>query len=379
MHKAITGDYNKYYNSVIPIVVGPNQQLAKRIIKRAKDMWYNKLGIVFDNRDTELTLPVNNVSMIAYPSHNTSSFRSLENVSHCFIDELDFFSKTEQFEVLTTAERYRGKSGAQVIAVTTPGAPGSISWQIDRDPNSIYHKLRLDWKYGEHTVYEDADLQKARLSQSWQREYCLQYLGNVGDIFSQADLDYITSHGYDLSPNLFTTAFMGVDIGFGSSDSSIVVVRHIDSVLQVVHAENIHHGVFENIVDRIRQVMNIHGVVKCFVDGSAVHIIRSLARSYGQIEDWSQIPEEYIDQWITGRKDIKIVPISFAKKHRDMLKTLMLCVSKRTLFIHPDHKDLIIGMRSATAKDDNYSLDKNKTSRDDLIDALRLSLCPISF
>ena len=79
-------------------------------------------------------------------------------------------------------------------------------------------------------------------------------------------------------------------------------------VENVVHAESIHKGVFEDMVDRIRQVMHMHGVVKCFVDGSAVHIIRSLARSYNQIEDWSLIPEEYIDQWITGRKDIKIVP-----------------------------------------------------------------------
>ena len=62
-----------------------------------------------------------------------------------------------------------------------------------------------------------------------------------------------------------------------------------------------------------------------------------------------------------------------------MLRTLMLCVSKHTLQIHPDYKDLIIGMRSATAKDDNYSLDKDKTSHDDLVDGLRLSLCAIKF
>lgn len=112
MFKAITGSYEKYYNSVIPIVVGPNQQLAKRIIKRCKDMWFNKLGIIFDNRDTELTLPINNVSLISYPSHNTSSFRSLESVPHVLIDEGDYFPIGQQKEVLVTAERYRGKSGA---------------------------------------------------------------------------------------------------------------------------------------------------------------------------------------------------------------------------------------------------------------------------
>jgi hypothetical protein len=62
-----------------------------------------------------------------------------------------------------------------------------------------------------------------------------------------------------------------------------------------------------------------------------------------------------------------------------MLQKLMLCVSKRTIRIHPEYKDLVIGMRSATARDDNYSLDKDKTSHDDLINALRLSLCPVSF
>ena len=177
MWKAITGNSNKYYRSIIPIVVGPNIELAKKLILRAKHIWFSRLGITFDAPDRELTLPINDVTIEAFPSHNVNAFRSLENVSIIMVDEGDYFPPGQQTEVLVAAERYRGKSGVKIILVSTPGIPGGLMERIDRDPSSIYHKLRLDYTYGINTIYTGEDLEKARLSPSFEREYNLAYLG----------------------------------------------------------------------------------------------------------------------------------------------------------------------------------------------------------
>ena len=53
-----------------------------------------------------------------------------------------------------------------------------------------------------------------------------------------------------------------------------------------------------------------------------------------------------------------VVPINFAKYHREMLQKLMLIVSKHKIRIDKRRFDkLIIALRSAQAKDDKYSLD----------------------
>ena len=43
-----------YRNSQIVIVTGPNQDLAIKLIKRLKNIFEPKLGIVFQNKETVL-------------------------------------------------------------------------------------------------------------------------------------------------------------------------------------------------------------------------------------------------------------------------------------------------------------------------------------
>lgn len=336
--------------------------------------------------DPVIEAKLNGVAVRAYPS-NSKTLRSAPNISFFFIDEADFFEKSEQRELIDSVERYIGKSNPYIAMVSTPNDPDGLFAQIEgyKEKDCVYKRFALDYKIGlpnkrdPDNIYTIEEITRAKASISFDREYDLKYLGNIGNIFSPTDITAISTEAYDLKPNLYATSFMGVDIGFGSSATTLVVSKYEDGLIKVVHAEQIYQGVFENIIDRIIQVQNTHGCVKVFVDGSAVHTVRSLARRFGQIDDFRDVPDEYIDTWTTTRKDIKVIPISFLKKHREMLRTLMVCVSKRTLRIHPDFKELIIALRSATAKDDNYSLDKQKSSYDDLTDGLRLSLCAVKF
>ena len=58
-------------------------------------------------------------------------------------------------------------------------------------------------------------------------------------------------------------------------------------------------------------------------------------------------------------------------EHKNMLSHLHLLINKEYLAIPKDYDKLIISLRTAYANE--YSLDKEQTSYDDSLDALRLS------
>ena len=71
---------------------------------------------------------------------------------------------------------------------------------------------------------------------------------------------------------------------------------------------------------------------------------------------------------------MEILPVNFGTEHKQMLSHLYLMINKEYLAIPDEEKydKLIVSLRTAQAKE--YSLDKEQTSYDDLLDALRLSL-----
>ena len=155
---------------------------------------------------------------------------------------------------------------------------------------------------------------------------------------------------------------VGVDVGFGSSsDTAIVIVRYQDQKLEVVHAETITRGLYEHIHKHILVLAQQYNTGKIFIDGSASALIRSLKNSYEEYTRYDILQKnnpKVLQQWIySGMNEPTVVPINFAKYHREMLQKLMPIVSKHKIRIDKRFDKLIIALRSAQAKDDKYSLD----------------------
>ena len=69
---------------------------------------------------------------------------------------------------------------------------------------------------------------------------------------------------------------------------------------------------------------------------------------------------------------MKIIPVNFQLNIRAMLSHLHVMINKNGLAIPKQHEKLITSLRTAYARE--YSLDKEPTSYNDSLDALRLSL-----
>jgi hypothetical protein len=64
--------------------------------------------------------------------------------------------------------------------------------KIEQEPfeKCIYKKIFLDYTYGLNKIYTKEEIDKARMSPSFEREYCLKYQGLIGNVFSKSDLAY---------------------------------------------------------------------------------------------------------------------------------------------------------------------------------------------
>ncbi len=69
---------------------------------------------------------------------------------------------------------------------------------------------------------------------------------------------------------------------------------------------------------------------------------------------------------------MKVLPVNFHSEHKRMLSHLHVMINKNYLAIPSKYDKLITSLRTAYATE--YSLDKEQTSFNDSLDALRLSL-----
>jgi hypothetical protein len=75
--------------------------------------------------------------------------------------------------------------------VSTPNAPGGLLERIEKEPldSCIYMKLFLHWSEGLGKIYTTKEIEKAKRSPSFPREYELQF-NNISARFMANGLSY---------------------------------------------------------------------------------------------------------------------------------------------------------------------------------------------
>jgi hypothetical protein len=372
--------------STFCIVTGPRIDLALDLITRLKNLFVTfktRSGIEFEDKNTVLTL--GKVRIEAFPSHHLASMRGLPNVRFILVDEADFFPLGQQDECRTTIERYIGKSDAYIVLVSTPNAPGGLFQAIEEEPQSLYWKVVLGWQKGLGRIYTEHDIEQAKRSPSFEREYNLQYLGTIGNVFNTGDIDRICSQEYDIVEYLddssssttnnipitssgegkLLQAVMGCDPGWGSSSFGIVVGHYVDGTVRVAYADLHTRKDHNEMVTICWDLIQRFNVTKVLVDASAPSFIRALKLQWGERVDYEALDKRY-------REYMKVEPVPFGSEHKALLYHTKFLVENQYVAISPRFDRLVTALRSAYARDG--ILDKEATTYDDLFDALRLCL-----
>ena len=183
------------------IVTGPRIELAITLIDRMKELFRNyslnsdRQNVKFDTKETVIELKWL-YTLRPILSHHLDSMRGLTNVSFIYLDEADFFPPGQQQDARDVSERYIAKSNPWIVMVSTPNAPDGLFERIEREPEDtcLYKRLFLDYTYGLDKIYTREEIEKAKASPSFEREYNLKYLGKVGNVFHTLDIEASNMH-----------------------------------------------------------------------------------------------------------------------------------------------------------------------------------------
>jgi hypothetical protein len=365
------------------IVTGPRIELAITLIDRMKGLFHN-IGATFDSKETAIDL--NGVHIEAYPSHHFDSMRGLTDVSFIYLDEADFFPPGQQQDATGVSERYIGKSNPHIVMVSTPKAPDGLFEKIEKE----YRRLFFDYTYGLNRIYTQDEIDAAKASPSFEREYNLKYLGLIGNVFHTKDIDRAQEKGakYPVGyVNTYTEKSMGIDTGFGSSNFGICITEKIDGLINVVYAEEFVRPDFNQMIDTAVSLISKYNMrltngCNIYVDGSNPAFIRALKqRVYEDTEYKRQIDIWKSDNGVNRitldwlRYNMFVLPINFSQEHKQMLTFSKELLEYGTgyMAINPSHTKLITALRTAVEKGEGQ-LDKEPTSYNDLFDSFRMSL-----
>ena len=376
---------NTLSGSQMCIVTGPRIDLAIALIDRMKKLFAGsgKGLITFDTKETVIEL--NGVKIEAFPSHHLDAMRGLPNVSFILLDEADFFPPGQQADARDVSERYIAKSNPYIVMVSTPNAPDGLFERIEKEAEDtcLYKRIFLDYTYGIGKIYSAEEIEKAKQSPSFEREYNLKYLGKIGNVFHTKDIEAAIEKGRkynsdDFTPFYsFTSRSMGIDPAYGSSAFGIVVTEWTDGIVQIMHAEEYLRPDYNEMLSVVYGLMSKYNIDKVYIDGANPSFIKSLKLQIGEDADYDLVIARYRAEGLgdDATKDMKIVPVNFNKEHKAMLGhcKMILEDDRGKIAINPDKFDkLITSLR--TAVDIDGTLDKESTSYNDIFDAFRLAL-----
>ena len=376
---------DKLSGSQIVIFTGPRIDLAIDLIGRLKRLFYSK-NLITSFATKETVVVINNVKIEAFPSHHVDSARGLPNVSFIFLDESDYFPPGQQQDARNVSERYIAKSNPWIVLVSTPNAPDGLFERIEKESEDtcLYKRIFLDYTYGIGKIYTAEEIEKAKQSPSFEREYNLKYLGKIGNVFHTKDIELALEKGKKYNPDnfnplysSFTSKSMGIDPGYGSSAFGVVVTQWADDHIQVLHAEEYHRPDYDEMLLTVYGLISKYQIDKTYIDGANPSFIRSLKLQIGEDPEYNKVIARYKSEGFAPEnalKDMKVVPVSFGKEHKSMLGHCKMILENDGghIAINPVFDKLITSLR--TAVDNDGTLDKESTSYNDIFDAFRLAL-----
>jgi len=217
------------------------------------------------------------------------------------------------------------------------------------------------------------EIDKAKQSPSFEREYNLKYLGLIGNVYHTADIE----RAIQLS------SMVGLDPGFGSSAFGVVITEWVDNEIRILHAEEYERPEFSDMINTTMRLVNQFGIrpqdysCRIYVDGANPEFIRSLKHQLGERPDYEDEIKFYQSNspGIDWTQNMTVIPVHFVKEHRRMLADAkkIIAYNQGTIAINPRFDKLITSLRTAVEKGEG-SLDKDATSHDDILDAFRLAL-----
>jgi hypothetical protein len=369
---------DKLKNTDICLITGPRESLSIDLINRLKQLFL-PFDITFETKET--TLFLNGVRIRSFPSNNISAMRGLASVSFIYCDEAAFFDKSSQSDVIDTIEGYAGKSQSKIVLTSTANKVGDLMHTILSQPfdKSFYKIMKLNYEWGINKIYTEEDIEVAKKSSSFEREFNLSFNSPSGNCFSHSSIDKAIELGkkYPDVINKAAEQAIGCDPGFGSSSFGLCCLEYSDSKIKVVYAIQFERSGFNDMIQEVWNIRNLVGEVSnVYIDAANTEFIEAVKQDFGESTSWEYI-HDTLNKYRHSRSRIedvmKVVPVSFSQEGASMLVHVknLLDHEDNLISINPKYEELISALKGAVAIE--YRLDKKESVFSDLTDAFRLA------
>jgi hypothetical protein len=317
--------------------------------------------------------------------------RGLDKVKFIMSDESDYYPPFQQREVRAVMEGYIGKpnSDPTIIICSTPRAPGGLLQEIELEQNSLYYKLFLTYEYGledPNPIYSKEQIEKAKQSPDFRREFAGEYLGLIGNTFSTLALTNCIRLGQEMANvgiDPGSKKVLAIDPAFGGgSNFAIVGLQYINGKIQVIHASEYSRPNINDMLDVVWNLKKEWGnISNIYVDSSAPVYWQPLKQSFSERHD-----EQHMKNTVAMCKEYNIpieekmfiVPLNFQQLHKQLLQHCKWITEevddhdgKALVAIDPQKYDkLLTALRTAVSIEN--SLQKDQTSYHDILDCYRM-------
>lgn len=331
--KCLNETWNKEQVDVTGVLItGPRIGLAIQLIDRLKGLF----DYEFKTRSTVAEL--NGCKIEAFPSHHTEAARGL-NPKFVILDEADFFPVSEQMEARSVAERYIPKSNPYLIMISTPYNPGGLYDIMDQEKDSLW-KLK-EWHYQtglDAGIYTHKQIEIAKKSPSFPREYELQYGVGVGNLYPSGLIDELIE-SYDLTYK-DGEKVRCIDPAYGSSKFAISEWERIDGIMYCKYCIQLDRpsptAITQHIVERNNFIR-----MNTLVDSAHPGLIRDL-----------------VDRNVEARE------VKFNQTLSNMTIEGTQTVKEKRVRLHPDICRPLIQQLKAVESNDKGHPDKTKLNFD---------------
>jgi len=356
------------------IITGVTEKKAAQLIKRIETILkFNYRDVQFESKYTELTL--NRTIIQAFPTKALKDLRGDINVSYIFVDEADFFDRSEQEELPYVIKSYEEKSNAKVLMVSTPNRPDGLFANIEKGLafKDFFHLIRWNYEIGLDKIYTRRFIEREKQNPEFEREYNLKYLGKIGNVFPPHTIENALNLGdiYDpekQSINIYAQHLGGID---PESEAAVYIGEWMpmEETVRIVKWRKFTRNVTPSeLADYAHQLYREIPNLWFFVDGANRMFVNEIKTRFGEYLGWDQTKK-------VSTSNNKIIPVYFGREHKEMLRKLYNFMTKGKVAIPRDCKELEIALRTAWATD--WDLDKDQTVNSDDLDALRLLLTPL--
>lgn len=371
----------KFKDSQMVILTGPRIDLSISLVRRLKSLFFP--DVIFSDKETVCQLLSTRIE--AFPSNSLQAARGLPNVSFILADESAFF--TNQFEVRSIIDRYVLKSNSMVALISTPSHEGDLMDEIRKEPEQscMYKRLFMPWQVALDKLYTIDEINNARrTSPAFEREFNLSFTHSIGNVFSTSSIDRAIELGRLAGSSQLQIGgrrSMGIDIGFSTSRTAIVILQAFGNRLQVIYSSEHEKPSHESLVHYIVKLYREYRVSNIYCDSFGVSLISSIKSLLNEPSKDYQTDLDNLEKQhpYTPIQRLRVViPLAWNRYHREMLQNLKMFMDDDRQ--HTDghigmvqidetrHPQVLSALRGAVA--DEFDLDKQESPNNDTLDAL---------